>query len=487
MAQRPASPPAELETLARRAAAQVRARRAEHDALRGAFWGAVAAAFALLGKVALGDWATVVAGGLVVAGVVIGALWGAAKRVDQTDAARLVDRSYGLQDRVATALEWSGRTDRTPLVDALLADAAERVRALESRRIVPRAMPREARWLPIPVVIALVLGVSPPVPLPSRDAFDFSAGAEGEAVREPIEGGTIEEARRTPARDPLRSRLFEERDFVPRGAGGAPAAAGDLSAIFKDTALTTQRPDFASFLKKGDERLRLLESLDRLPDLQSDYTASRYQMVFRKSKALGSGLRPDQISPEKLRELLDEMERLGRKGGSSAMGSDVAEGMEALEYGQTDRALDAMERALAKLRAMEERERSGRTLRGGRERGGRGDRGRAGGDGLDMEDFGEGVGFLPGRGKSATPKGEASPRLRGSPYDVGVEGEMGAGRKQGYDTNLTGRAGRMGSRLTYLGVIGQYRKLMEDAIAREQIPRDYHSQIKGYFEALDER
>jgi len=40
----------------------------------------------------------------------------------------------------------------------------------------------------------------------------------------------------------------------------------------------------------------------------------------------------------------------------------------------------------------------------------------------------------------------------------------------------------MASRLHYLGVIGQYRKLMEDAITREAVPRDYHSQIKDYFQ-----
>jgi hypothetical protein len=52
---------------------------------------------------------------------------------------------------------------------------------------------------------------------------------------------------------------------------------------------------------------------------------------------------------------------------------------------------------------------------------------------------------------------------------------------------MTGRGGQMGSRLQYLGVIGQYRKMMEDAITRESVPRDYHTQIKDYFQALDER
>src|SRR4030095_8114029 len=63
------------------------------------------------------------------------------------------------------------------------------------------------------------------------------------------------------------------------------------------------------------------------------FTQTQYRMVFQKSKELRGGLRPDQVSPEKLRELLTEMERLGRKsgpGGSQApWAGDVAEGMEA--------------------------------------------------------------------------------------------------------------------------------------------------------------
>ena len=182
------------------------------------------------------------------------------------------------------------------------------------------------------------------------------------------------------------------------------------------------------------------------------------------------------------------MERLGRKGGANWSG-DAMEGMDALEGGQPDKALEAMEKALNKMRAMEEQGRGGKNLRGGRERNsGQGrDRGRGAGGGADEQDFGEGEGFLPGKGKSASPKGDPSQRLRASPYDVGVEGESRQGKKDGYDTNMTGRGGKMGSRLSYLGVIGQYRKMMEDAITREQVPRDYHTQIKEYFQALDER
>ncbi|MBI2216785.1 MAG: hypothetical protein HYU51_05760 [Candidatus Rokubacteria bacterium] len=477
--------PNAVERLVRQIVSQVRWRRAEHYALRGVFWGVLLAIVPLVVKGPFAAWAVPLAGGLVVAGVLGGLAYGLSRRVGAVDAARLADRAFGLSDRVTTALECGRRGDRGPMVEALIADAIERAESVQPRQIVRRVLPREAKLLPLPIVAAAVLVLAPPVPLPSARLFErmVSTAAEEEA-QERGDTSMIEERARPIPRDPLRRPAFEERDFAARAATGAPSTAGDLSAIFKDTSLGSQRPDFNSFLKKGDERLKLLERMDRLPDLQTDFTTNQYKMVFRKSKELKGGLRPDQVSPQKLREILEEMERLGRKGGANWSG-DAMEGMEALEYGEQDRAMSAMEKALNKMRAAQERARSGRNLRGGRDGKG-GDRGQGGASPEDM-DFGEGEGLFPGRGKSQSPKGEPSQRLRANPYDVGVEGESRRGKKQGYDTNLTGRGGKMDSRLQYLGVIGQYRKMMEDAIAREQVPRDYHTQIKDYFQALDER
>ncbi|HUF91130.1 MAG TPA: hypothetical protein VMR23_02060 [Candidatus Limnocylindria bacterium] len=480
-----------LDALVRRVAAQIRRRRAEHYALRGAFWTAVAAVVLLLLKGVIGPWAAPAAGALVVGGLLVGVLFGLTRPIPVADAARLADRAFGLEDRVATALEWAHRPDRTPLVAALVTDATERVQGLPPRAIVRRIMPREARMLPVPVLMAVVLVLAPALPMPSgRFLPDFSPGDGSDEAEQRAAGAMVEDRARPVQRDRLKPNAFEEKDFAQRAGGGGAATSGDLSAIFKDTALAAQRPDFNSFLKKGDERLKMLEQVDRLPDLQSDFTSSNYKMVFKKSKALTGGLRPDQISPQKLRELLEEMQRLGRKGGN--WGNEASEGMEALEGGEPDRAMDAMQRALDKMRAQEEAQRSGKGLRGGRDNSRGGSRGRDRGEGgesgyPDDMDFGEGEGLMPGRGKSASPKGEASQRLRANPYDVGVEGESRRGRKDGYDTNMTGRGGAMASRLQYLGVIGQYRKMMEDAITRESVPRDYHSQIKDYFQALDER
>jgi hypothetical protein len=478
-----------LDRLVRRVAAQVRRRRAEHHALRGAFWAALPAVVVTALKGPIGaPRAVAIAVALVVGGALAGAVWGLVKRTSQADAARLADRAFDLEDRVATALEWAERPDRTPLVDALVTDATARVSALSPRTIVRRILPREARFLPVPVLAVVVLALAPAVPMPSGRLPDFfTPGGEEEEKEARGGSGSLEQRSPRETRDKLRPPSFEEREFAARSGASAASTAGDLSAIFKDTSLSSQRPDFNSFLKKGDDRLKLLEQVDRLPDLASDFTTSQYKMVFKKSKALASGMRPNDISPKKLKELLEEMERLGRKGGNWS--GEVGEGMDALEGGHNDKALEAMQKALDKMRAQEEAQRSGKGLRGGRdnERGGSGrERGRGEG-GAEDQDFGDAEGLLPGRGKSASPKGEASRRLQASPYDVGVEGEARRGRKDGYDTNMTGRGGQMGSRLQYLGVIGQYRKMMEDAITRESVPRDYHTQIKDYFQALDER
>ena len=86
--------PETLERLVRRVAAQVRRRRVEHYALRGAFWSCLVAVLVLLFKHPLGAWALPLAGGALVAGTLGGAVWGALRRTPVADAARLADRTW---------------------------------------------------------------------------------------------------------------------------------------------------------------------------------------------------------------------------------------------------------------------------------------------------------------------------------------------------------------------------------------------------------
>jgi hypothetical protein len=184
------------------------------------------------------------------------------------------------------------------------------------------------------------------------------------------------------------------------------------------------------------------------------------------------------------------MNRMGRRGGGQPggdgdWGQDLMEGSQALEQGQMDRALGAMERALSKMRALEERERGGKGLEGGRDRE---QRGRRGGPGEGEGDFGDMEGgSLPGKGTNPGWRGDPTQRLGQAPIDMGVEGQMRRGRKEAYDTNMVGRGAQNPSRLPYMSVYSQYRKMMEDALAKESIPFDYRTQVKEYFQALEER
>jgi hypothetical protein len=356
---------------------------------------------------------------------------------------------------------------------------------------VPWRWPRELRYAPVPALVLAVLPFLPPLPVP-EDLFPPLTPAE-ETAKEPEKAGAPQAAERPIARKAERAQRVEmqDRDYQQRPNPNPEHPKGDLAAVFKDTSVAQKRPDFSSFLKQGDDRLRMLERTDALPDLQRDFTQTPYKVMFRKSRSLLSGLDPSQLSKERMRQLLEEMNRMGRRnsgmsGPEGDIGQELMEGSEALEQGQMSRAMDAMERALSKMRQMEDREREGRGLDGGRE--GQGRDGRAGRGGAEGDqDFGEGEGSLPGKGTNPGWRGDPTDRLGQNPIDMGVEGQTRRGRKDAYDTNMIGRGAQNPSRLPYMSVYSQYRKMMEDALAKENIPLDYRTQVKDYFQSLEER
>jgi hypothetical protein len=292
--------------------------------------------------------------------------------------------------------------------------------------------------------------------------------------------------RGAPGQDLLRRDPRAKRDAAEGAGRRPPPTASENPGQFQDKALVKPSSDFSSFLRRGDERLRVLEQTDKLPDLQSDFASSKYRALLRKHEELAAGLRARQLSPKKLAELLTEMERLGRKV-DEEFGADAFDGYyDAMERGQTDEALEAMDNALGRLRELEGRQRDGRRLRGGREP----DQvARDDGERMDgaFDDSGmEGEGVAPGLGRSTDAKGRPTARLRSTPYTSGVRGAQ-RGRVPLYETQAAGSTGRADGPLPSVGVFGQYRRMMEDAIAREQVPRDYHEQIRDYFKSLNER
>jgi hypothetical protein len=477
--------PATLDRLLKQVAAQVRRRRVEHYGLRGAFWGAVAGLVPLVAKGAVGEAAPLAALGLLVLGALGGMVAALVLASPRADIARLTDRAFGLEDRISTALEWADRPDRTPLVDALVRDVTERVQRLRVRPVVLRVLPREVRFLAAPLVAGVALALLPDLPLPGSRLPDFSPDAE-----EPVhtdQGGQLQ-AQDTRAREePVRPGELTERDFV-KPVGGGVAQAAERPALFKDTALGGERPDFASFVKKGDDRLKLLEHSSRLPDLQADYTRNETRAVMQQSKALTADFKSDSKSEERLKELLEQIQKLGQKASGDEASHTASEGLRALQQGQQHRAIDAMNRALNALRESDDNRKGALNLRGGRQ----GEAGRQSEESGESREQGDPnqdepgaqKGKLAGTGPSNDPKGDPTPRLDAKTFDTMVEGEQREGQRDSVEAPLYGQAAGVPSRLADTGAYEQYRRMMEDAIAREQVPRDYQSQVKDYFRAI---
>jgi len=497
---------AAIEPLLARVVREARWRRAERGAWRGAFWGAIAAIplFALREgseAVSAGMWAPsvlVLVLAPVLAGLLVGALLAALRAPGRIEAARIADRALGLQDRLATLLEFppefssdaaastaaSVAGQQFRLRNALAEDVARRIAAPAPRPLLARVLPREARWLPGPVAVLVLLALLP--------AWTGPANWPGDRLRAWLGGGPARGERAaaaaadTPeagAREFLRRKSETPAEAVAPERRAAPAAA-EAEPQFRDKAIAGTRTDFASFMKQGDDRLRVLERAEKLPDLQSDFASSRHKAMQRRSQELAAGGKPQNISAQKLAELLREMEKLGRR--DAALANEIAEGAQALDQGRTAEAWDAVQNAIDRLRELEEKQRGGRNLRGGRDSGEEGRNPAQRSDEAAQSDGRDGAGIGAGNGRGPEGKGKPSARLRSTPYNTVVQGER-RNRQPNLETQAQGNSAATPEGAQTLGVLGQYRRMMEDAITREQVPRDYHGQIRDYFKSLNER
>jgi hypothetical protein len=369
------------------------------------------------------------------------------------------------------------------VVQALLAEAARRAEALRVREAFRVRLPREARYLAAAAAAAVGLALLPPLPFQFARATGEGAAEERAGPDQPPEVERKAPAKKEEPAKPAPEAVKQKGQETGFRRGGTPprAQSGDLGASFKDTSLSARRPDFNSFLKEGDERLKLLGESQSMPDLQKDFTQSPYQVLLRRAQQMLRDLSVKEINREQLRELVREMERLGGRGGSRGF---LDEGLfDELESGaaggDSDRVLDSLERALNRLRDREQAGKDSKRLRQAR-------RGRPGGgrdEGADRDD--PGFGSLPGQEPSTLREGDPTGRLGVQGVDTGLEGEWAEGRREAYDTNVSGPGAQNTSRLPFLDLLTRYRKQMEEALTKEPIPLDYREQVKEYFQSLD--
>jgi hypothetical protein len=422
------------------------------------------------------------AGGCVAGLTAFGLLYGAMLRVRPNHMARLADRHLGLKERITTSVEHLSAAEPSDMIRAQVAETADRVRGLRVRDAFPLRLGMEARVAGPLAALALGLALLPPLPIRLPEP-DETPSPPATAVAEKA-GERAVEQKLAPPTLPKEVLPQAERQDAVRGPLAPHAPHGDQAAVFRDTKMSQQRPDFGSFIKQGDDRLKLLARPEALPDLQRDFTQSPYQVMIRRMQEqlrAGSlqGLTWEQI--ERLMSELGQTEQ--RMGGGSDIADELMREMEGQGGRASDKMLSALSRAMNRLRDRDAAARGkGRELRDAPA--GRG-AGEATGEG--GRDDGAPGGSAPGTEKSLQTRGDATPRIGGDKQDSALDGDPREGPTEAYDTNLSGLGAQTPSRLPYLDVFSRYKRMMEEALTKEPIPFSYREQVKEYFKALEAR
>lgn len=453
--------------------------------------GLVLAVVPLLAKGLFPTTGPLVAAGLTGGLALLGILYGALAPLPASHAARLADRRLNLKERLTSAHEHlsdakPGMADGTDMARALLAETGACLREIHPQGAFPLRLPPEARWVAPVAALVLALFLLPPLPLrlpaTGGDSSDRDAKTEeGQAREKPLEQKLATPA----APDKLFPKTMEHE--VQRGPLSSREQTGDLAAVFQDTKMSQQRPDFGSFIKQGDERLKLLARPESIPDLSRDFTQSPYQVMIRRMQEQVRSGRMQGLSWEQIERLLSEMGQGAQRFGGSGLPDDLMSELEREGGGSSDKMMDALSRALNRLRDRDQAGRGkGQNLREapGREQGsgqqqGEGEQGQG-------EEGGTG-GSLPGTAKSLQTRGDPTPRIGGEKQDSTLEGDLREGPMEAYNTNLTGPGTQNPSRLPYMDVFSQYQKMMEETLTKEPIPFNYREQVKEYFRSLENR
>jgi hypothetical protein len=426
-------------------------------------------------------WATV---GLIAGMTTAGLLYGSLLRARPAHVARLADRRLGFKERLTCAVEHLSGEDPDAIIRAQHAETAARVRALRAREAFPISLTAEFRIAGPLAALALALALLPAIPLHLPGRSDAPTPPAAEVADESRER-PLEQKLTTPT---LPKDMFPKvaEQEVQRGPLSSHNQAGDQAAVFRDTKMSQQQPDFGSFVKQGDERLKMLARPDAIPDLRRDFTQSPYQVMIRRMQQQLKAGSLQGLSWEQIERLLSELGQTEQRMGGSGLADELMQEMEGQAGGSTDKMMSALSRALSRLRDRDESARGkGKGLRDApsRQRGA----GDGQGEGDGARDDGAPGGSLPGTEKSLLTQGDATPRIGGDKQDSTLDGDPREGQMEAYDTNLSGLGAQTPSRLPYLDVFAQYRKMMEETLTKEPIPFSYREQVKEYFRALEPR
>ena len=248
-----------------------------------------------LGKIPLEDmWLYMIAGA---AGVLAGAVAGAVRPVPARHAAKRIDNSHDLHDRIGTAVEFSSEAERSPFMDAQIRDALAHAPRVEPRRAAPFLVPRDLRAVAVLAVCLLFVAA---VRFPSEASTAKTAAAAPRATLE-VDPEALEPYRAL-AKE-LKREAEEEQDK------DLAALADELNKLFE---------------KINKQELTRKELFAKLAELEKKYfdgVKGNFDELLKQLKKMGTELQKDKLTLDaakalkegKLKKAQQELAKLAEK------------------------------------------------------------------------------------------------------------------------------------------------------------------------------
>ena len=265
-----------------------------------------------------------------IVGPLLGVLYAGLKPRRLNEAAVAIDRSYSLKDRVATALRFLERGNKSALCELQISDAESHVSKVVPTKVVPLAAPRSWGWGLALTCVAIVLGFvsGPPEKVAAEIVSNEVVATQADRVTESLEElQEFNEEEIDPEVEKLLKSLTESIEELKKPGMDPKEALAKLS-------------EMESVLQKQQDKIAQLDTEAALQEIGNALS------LAEQLKAAGQAM--SQGNMEKAESLLAklEMPKLDRQTEKA-----ITEKLDAMAENKSGSASDKLKNALAKLSA----------------------------------------------------------------------------------------------------------------------------------------
>jgi len=286
----------------------------------------------------------------------LGLAWGLTRRVSLLDAAALADRKLDLKERLSNAVLFADRPEASPLVPALVADAARHAEGLLPAGLLPYRPSSPARWSLFAAALVAAAWFAPTFALgrtPGEVAVRQEMREQGRQLRE-VAQKAREQAQGRQLQKPEElarklEKLARELERAKLSKKEALLKSGKLAAELREAQKLAALQSGAGAMGRVAEALR--NEAFETPGMQDVARAAREQRadeMASKIAKLAQEVRAGKPKPEERDRLAEDVRRMAEAaeaGGMGEMAEALREAASALRQGKDGAAAEAMERA----------------------------------------------------------------------------------------------------------------------------------------------